>query len=294
MVVFCTFAQNSYNGDRCPSTWYEAISKACAANSKVFDASNLDADTLVGDVLNSVIVIVNLDSPVANNTLPASSKCLFTYLPMQLPSDYYSTETSHEDVLYHGTKEASGISMYTSHAQISTSGPAAINCGDRGYSHPLTSRDDLVSTIWDWSKANYGTENYKHDLWIYLGLGGYIMNSSNSGGTGYGTIENRYAPMIYNRIDEMGKNEVPYYPVGIVLMNNKHDANYTITENNTTTTLTYGFSDVCKKILMLNNEYRLQYDPDKPADYKPTVQAVSAAPSYASGMDTNDSAFSWD
>ena len=120
------------------------------------------------------------------------------------------------------------------------------------------------------------------------------MNSSNSGGTGYGTIENRYAPMIYNRIDEMGKNEDPYYPVGILLMNNKHDANYTITENNTTTTLTYGFSDVCKKILMLNNEYRLQYDPDKPADYKPTVQAVSAAPSYASGMDTNDSAFSWD
>lgn len=295
MIVFCTFAQNSYNGDRCPSTWYKAISDACADNDKVYDASTITNKTLVGDVLNSVIVIVNLDSPVANNTLPASSKCLFTYVPMQLPSDYYSTATSHEDALYYGTNEASGISMYTSHAQISTSGTDAINCGDRGYSHPLTSRDDLVSTIWDWSKENYGTENYKHDLWIYLGLGGYIMNSSSSGGSGYDTIENRYAPMIYNRIDEMGKNDVPYYPVGIIFMNNKHNANYTITENNTTTTLTYGFSDVCKKILMLNNEYRLQYDPDKPADYKPTVTAVSAAPSYSSGMnDSNVAAFGWD
>lgn len=272
MVVFCTFAQNSYNGDLCPSTWFEAVSNACNANEKVYDASSITANTLVGDVLGKVIVIVNLDSSVSSTTLPANSKCLFTYIPMQLPEDYYAEATSHTDALYYSTKTAAGISMYTSHAQISTTGTSPVDCGDRGYSHPLTNRDALVTSFWDWSKNNYGTTNYSHDKWIYLGLGGYIMNSSSSGGSGYDTIENRYAPMIYNRIDEMGSNNIPFYPVGIILMNNKHGENYTSSEG---TDLKYGFSDVCKKVLMLNNKYRLQYDSSKPSDYSPTMLTVS-------------------
>lgn len=272
MVVFCTFAQNSYNGDLCPSTWYKAISDACADNDKVYDASGLTANTLVGDVLGSVIVVVNLDATVGSSTttLPESSKCLFTYVPMNLPSDHYSetkaTAAGHVDALYYSTKASAGISMYTSHAQISTTGTSAVDCGDRGYSHPLANRDALVNSIWDWSKSNYGTPNYAHDKWIYLGLGGYIMTSSSSSGSGYDTVENRYAPMVYDRIEAMGQNNVPYYPVGIILMNNKKGSNYT---NSSGTNLGYGFSDVCKEILLLNNKYSLQYDPTKPADYDP-------------------------
>ena len=97
------------------------------------------------------------------------------------------------------------------------------------------------------------------------------MNSSDSNGTGYNTIENRYAPMVYNRIDEMGQNNVPYYPVGIVLMNNKLGSNYTTTSENNTIDLGYGFSDICNKILLLNSKYRLQYDPNKPSDYNPNA-----------------------
>lgn len=296
MVVFCTFSQNSYNGDLCPTTWFTAISNACAANDRVYDASGITANTVVGEVLDKVIVIVNLDSSVSSSALPASSKCLFTYVPMQLPENYYAETSSHIDALYYGTKNETGISMYTSHAQISTTGTSSVNCNERGYSHPLTSRDNLVTSFWDWSKSNYGTTNYSHDKWIYLGLGGYIMNSSSSNGTGYNTIENRYAPMVYNRIDEMGKNDVPYYPVGIILMNNKHGGNYTTTNTSgTTTTLTYDFADVCEKILLLNNAYRLQYDPSKPSDYNPNATPKSAAPSYSSGMnDSNVSAFGWD
>ena len=291
MVVFCTFSQNSYNGDRCPSKWFEAVSNACAANDRVYNASSLTATTLVGDVLGKVIVIVNLESSVSDNTLPANSKCLFTYVPMQLPSDYYAETSSHVDALYYSTKSLTGISMYTSHAQISTINTSSVDCGDRGYSHPLTSRDNLVTSFWDWSKSNYGTTNYSHDKWIYIGLGGYIMNSSSDSGTGYDTIENRYAPMVYNRIDEMGSNNIPFYPIGIILMNNKKGSNYTEGE----TDLGYDFKEVCRKILLLNNEYRLQYDPNKPSDYNPNQKAKSAAPSYSSGMnDSNVAAFGWD
>ena len=265
MVVFCTFSQNSYNGDRCPSTWYDAVSAACDANDKVYDASSLTSNTLVGDVLGHVIVVVNLDISVSSATLPANSKCLFTYVTMLLPQNHYAETTSHIDGLHYSTGVESGISMYTSHAQISTTNTSAVNCGDRGYSHLLTNRDNLVKSFWDWSKSNYGTTNYNHDKWIYLGLGGYILNSSGGNGSGYDTIENRYGPMVYNRINEMGKNNVPFYPIGIILMNNKIGSNYT----DGTTNLNYGFSDVCKQILLLNNKYRLQYDPNKPSNYDP-------------------------
>lgn len=264
MVVFVTFSQNSYNGDRCPSTWYKAVSDACAANDKVIDASTLTRDSVVGDVLGRVIVVVNLDVTVDSATLPADSKCLFTYVPMNLLSNHYDASTSHTDVLHYSSKSSSGISMYTSHAQISTTGTSAVNCGDRGYSHLLASRDALVKSFWDWSKDNYGTTNYAHDKWIYLGLGGYILNSSSGNGSGYDTIENRYAPMIYDRIAAMGKNNVPFYPMGIMLMNNKKGSDYTDSNG---TDLKYGFADVCKQILLLNNKYRLQYDPTKSEDY---------------------------
>ena len=293
MVVFCTFAQNSYNGTRCPSTWFGAISNACAANDRVYDASSITANTVVGDVLGKVIVVVNLDSSVSSNTLPTSSKCLFTYVPMQLPADYYDEENSHIDALYYSTQSQTGISMYTSHAQISTTGTSSVNCGDRGYSHPLTSRDNLVKSFWDWSKTNYANEIYEHDKWIYLGLGGYIMTSSSGSGSGYDTVENRYATMIYNRINEMGSNNIPYYPMGIILMNNVKGSNYTIPGEDGNIDLGYNFQGVCKKVLLLNSAYRLQYDPSKPDNYKPAQ--ASAAASYSSGMhDQNVAAFGWD
>lgn len=292
MIVFCTFAQNSYNGSKCPTTWYTAVSNACAENDDVYNASGISANTLVGDVLGKVIVIVNLDSSVSSNTLPTNSKCLFTYIPMQLPENYYAEEYSHQDALYNSSKSATGISMYTAHAQISTTGTSAVDCSDRGYSHPLTNRDDLVTSFWDWSKGNYGTTNYNHDKWIYLGLGGYIMTTSSSSGSGYDTIENRYGPMVYNRIDAMGNNNTPYYPVGIILMNHKHSGNYT----GDNVDLGYGFEMVCKEILLLNNKYRLQYDPTKPVDYTPgtsEVQSVSANYS-AAVVDSGADAISWE
>lgn len=34
-------------------------------------------------------------------------------------------------------------------------------------------------------------------------------------------------------------------------------------------------SEVVKKILLLNNKYRLQYDPNKPSDYTPNLLSAS-------------------
>lgn len=91
----------------------------------------------------------------------------------------------------------------------------------------------------------------------------------------------------------MGSNNIPFYPIGIILMNNKKGSNYTDGQKD----LGYDFKEVCKKILLLNNEYRLQYDPNKPSNYNPnaTQTPQSVAPSYSSGMKDSDvAAFGWD
>ena len=63
----------------------------------------------------------------------------------------------------------------------------------------------------------------------------------------------------------------PYYPVGIVLMNKV--ANY---------------SSTVKDILLLNNKYRLQFDPSKPVDYNPNAKAASE---YDASAPTGGNAF---
>lgn len=108
------------------------------------------------------------------------------------------------------------------------------------------------------------------------------MSSYSSNGSGYDNIAQTYNTWIQGKVDEMGSvpegqsEVVPYYPVGIVLMN-------FVTE----------YPETLKNILLLNNKYRLQYDPSKPSDYVPLTNSVAA--SYSSGMnDSNVSAFGWD
>ena len=274
MVLFCTFANGSFNDPtKSGKTWMQAISDVCASNEDVFDGSKLTANTVLGEALGKVIVIVNIDTEVSATALPKNSKCLFTNIPMNLPANYYTSTAAadhKDDIWYNSTNETgatdTGITLFNSHAQISSnSATNDYNKGNRGWAYRLSYRDTVVNNIWDWAKTNYSTDNYKHDHWMYLGLGGYQMNNSSDKAVdgSYANIENHFAPMVYDRIQEMKTTE-KYYPLGIILMNNIKNSNYTKTEGSTTTNLTYNFSAVCKAVLMMNNEYRLQRDPNKP------------------------------
>ena len=194
------------------------------------------------------------------------------------------------------TPTESDISFFASHAQISVQGDGS-NSGkddrqdaDRGYIPSYNERRDMALEILGWSKDNYSKENYTHNNWIYLGLGGYYAKWNNGIlgiNRGWKEITDAYelvaadfSELISDEIDKMATEQngkiVPYYPVGIVLLNNGVDNASTL-----------------EKILLLNNKYRLQYDPNKPADYIPAT--TSAAASYSSGMhDQNVAAFGWD
>lgn len=286
MVLICTFAQGSYNyTDSNNGTWIDAISTACASNDAVYDAKALTPNTLVGDVLGKVIVIINTEGAVSS--IPSNSKCLFVNIPLTLNSNLFGSTLNENNIgdINKGTANNSTISdteidMYKTHAQVCISGDTYTDSRDRnnvdgrGFAPTFGERKTVANNILNWSKENYGTTNYSHDKWIYLGLGGYYVKY-NSGFLGIGAgweaesnghtnVANDLNNWINGKVTEMGTTPsgqtavVPYYPVGIVLMN---------FVNNHATTV--------KNILTLNNKYRLQYDKTKPSDYNPAALSVS-------------------
>ena len=272
MVVICTFAQGStIHGD-----WRQEISKACAANPKVIDARTLTQNTVVGDVLGHVIVMVN----TFTEGEVADSKCLFYNMGMTLNQGEFTSQPYYQVPLQSNNITNTGITIYGTHAQITTDGNS-YNDNDRGYVPSLSERQGKVQNILDWSKNNYSNlANYAHNAWMYIGLGGYIPGSWVSDDDP-GTVGDHFNPWINNVITEMDTND-SYYPVGIVLMNHANT-----------------YSHVVNNILQLNNKYRKAYDPDRsPIDGAyingSGSRVQSAAPGYSSGMvDNNTNAIGW-
>lgn len=271
MVLVCSFAQESVNYEGDNGYWYGEISAICNKtdySEYIVDGSKVNVNTLVGDVLGKILVIVNMQDAISAETeLPSNSKCVFVNIPSELPSSRFESLTDATTVIANNSDELwasetstayTGIMMYDSQAQITSSTGTGIS-HNRGYAPSVDERTKVLNTILDWSKSNYGTDNYAHDAWIYLGLGGYQVASGGNAGSvtgSYSTIASTYNTWISNRVSEMGttpdgaSQAVPYYPVGIVLMNYVND-----------------YTSTVKDILTLNNKYRLQYDPSKPTDY---------------------------
>ena len=285
MVLICTFSQGSYNyTDSNNGTWIDAISAACASNDDVYDAKALTANTLVGDVLGKVIVIINSEGEISST--PSNSKCLFVNIPLTLNSSLFGSDLNNNlGGINKGTLNSTGISdtgidMYNTQAQVCIAGETYTgsqsrdNVDGRGFAPTFGERKTVANNILTWSQNNHGDTNYAHDKWIYLGLGGYYVQYSNGFlgfGAGWEAATNGHTNVasdlngwINGKVTEMGTipsgqtTAVPYYPVGIVLMNYVNN-----------------YASTVKNILLLNNKYRLQYDSSKPSDYSPTMPTVS-------------------
>lgn len=275
MVVMCTFAQGSVvYGD-----WRQAISDACDEYpGKIVEASSLNPNTVVGDVLGKVIVIVNTytDGEVAN------SKCLFFNMGITLKEQEFKDNPYYQSPLQWYKTIDSGITMYGTHAQATTNSTtgSGSNDNDRGYMPSFFERETKAQNILTWSKNNYSDrENYSHDCWIYLGLGGYIPGSWGTDDD-CSTVADELDQWIGSKVTEM-ENDQAYYPIGIVLMNYVGKYSY-----------------IVQDILEMNNKYRKAYDPNRsPVDgsYIDGSNGVqSAAPGYSSGMKDNQTdAIGW-
>ena len=289
MMVFCTFAQNSY--EETEGGWMKAISDACAKNDTIIDASKISANTVVGDVQGKVIVIVNCqkDPSTITNLPHGSSKCLFTYTPITLNEGNFHKLPWCEGNIANSARPT--LKMYSSQAQTMATldATSGFTDDDRGYCPTLDERKEKSQNILNFSKENFGKTNYEHAYWMYHGLGGYSIDE----GTGDHLKNQKDVAWDLNRwIDDKIKlmaakptgDQTRYYPVGLVLMN------YVTGE-------TYGKS-VLLDILSLNNKFRKAYDPNKdpldPSNNGSSSDVNSAAPGYNSGMkDNGTDAIGW-
>lgn len=292
MMVFCTFAQNSY--EETEGGWMKAISDACAANDKVIDASKISANTVVGDVLGKVIVIVNCEKdPSTITNLPhGSSKCLFTYTPITLDEERFKKLPYCSGNIVNSANPT--LKMYSSQTQTMAEldEKTGYNKGTRGYCPSLDERTDKSQNILNFSNENFGKTNYEHAHWMYHGLGGYSISKgwSSTDLENQKEVANALNLWMDSKIRLMSahpdpsKGQTRYYPVGLVLMNYVTDKTYGV--------------PVVKGILSHNNKFRKAHDPNKdpldPSNNGSSSDVNSAAPGYNSGMkDKGTDAIGW-
>ena len=291
MMVFCTFAQHSY--EKTEGEWMKAISDACAKNDRIIDASKISANTVVGDVLGKVIVIVNCqkDPNTITNLPHGSSKCLFTYTPITLnEGNFHKLDYCSGEIV---NSASPTLKMYSSQAQTMATldAKSGFTDDDRGYCPTLVERTDKSQNILNFSNENFGKTNYEHAHWLYHGLGGYSITEKNGEHlTNQKEVANALNLWMDSRIRLMSahpdpsKGQTRYYPVGLVLMNYVTDATYGV--------------PVVKGILSHNNKFRKAYDPGKdpldPSNNGSSSDVNSAAPGYNSGMkDNGTDAIGW-
>lgn len=295
MVVVCTFAQGSANyvygtnTDGTNKVWIHKISEICNQSKydgKIVDGSTLTPNTVVGDVLGKVIVIVNTYTDATIN----DSKCLYMNVRMELDkNEFQNNPYLTRNLNYWDTQDgASGIKVYATHAQLTVNDQTTTNGNDdsgRGYEPTLLERKNKVEAILNQSKQNYSDlTNYAHDTWMYIGLGGYVSGDNNE------PVRSYFFYYMAEKVTAMDTEG--YYPVGIVYFNEvENDYDH---EGNV-----LGGTSLIQNILEMNNKYRKAYNPSlSPVDGKPlgggTNTVQSAAPGYSSGMkDNHTDAIGW-
>lgn len=287
MVVMCTFAQGSAQyGD-----WRKEISDACDKYpDKIVEASSLNENTVVGDVLGKVIVIVNTytEGEVVN------SKCMFFNMSLLLDENEFKNYSYYKKPLYWYNITESGITMYGTHAQATNDfdSQGSYDSDRKSYVPTLDERKTKLQNILTWSQNNHAKGNAVHNNWIYMGLGGYAIPRNIIDSDDYHAVSTDEPDglnvWLAAKVEEMYDNE-SYYPVGIVLMN-------FVGSSNTSKNLS-----LVQRILEMNNMYRKAYDPRRsPVDgafidgSAGTNTVQSAAPGYSSGMKDNQTdAIGW-
>ena len=296
MMVFCTFAQESYDYEVKKGGWMKAISDVCASNSKIVDGRTISANSVVGDVLGKVIVIVNCqDGPNDIENLPQDSKCLFTYTPITLDKTRYKDRPYATGKIKNCGVPA--LTMFSSQAQtmakLTINGNNGYDSHNRGYCPTLLERQTKSQNILNYSLLNYGKTDYEHAHWMYHGLGGYSLRQSaifweDASDDNQKAVAQALNPWIDGKIKKMSAHpnaeQTRYYPVGLVLMNYVTDK-------------VYG-KPVLLDILSINNKFRKAYDPNKdplaPSNNGSSSDVNSAAPGYNSGMkDNGTDAIGW-
>lgn len=266
-------------------------------NSGVSDkiySSEVTSQTTVKDVMGKVIIKVNVDDNLPLGDYTNDQNILFSYNPFmqQLPKDdngivdyakirfseLYWKKWSDDYKDFSTVNNSDFLWCFASANRTQVDGGTVE--GIPTYSQ----RKDALRSMVQHSKEV--TASAKHNVWFCFNAGG-AQATALTGDTDAAAYTNVMNPWLLNviKLKANGGTDTEgvfgekgmYYEseassLGLVFFNQ-------------CTNETYHGPTIIKEIIEMNNKFKLQ---------RANQDAKSAAPSYASGMDTNDSAFGWD
>ena len=252
-------------------------------------SGQLDATTTVADVLGQVIIKVNVDSKLPIGTYDGTANMLLSYNPFlqqltgvdyaepMFSKLYWKTWSDDNKVLV----QKSDDFLWCFASANRTQDDSGNNTTIPTYKQRQTALRGMIT------HSKELTSTGKHNVWFYFNAGGVLTTSdsdTNTSATDFATTMNEW---LYNLLYLKGNGGVDTNgvfgtegaliesdpsPLGIVMFNQCLGN-------------TYNGENIIHEIISMNNKFKL---------LRANQDAKSAAPSYASGMKSSDSAFGWD
>lgn len=259
-------------------------------------ASEITANTTIADVIGKLIIKVNVDDRLPNDTYDGKMNALISYNPLvqQLTDVDYSTplfskmywKAWNDNYRTTTTANANDFLWCFSSAnrtQVNPEEEATANATIPTYAQRQTALRGMME------HSREITANSGHNVWFYFNAGGTQSTSSSSNaptsGTSFASEMNPWLLKLIQLKANGGTDtngflgaagayvESDPSPLGIVMFNQCTNA-------------TYHGPEIIKEIIEMNNKFKLQ---------RANQTTKSAAPSYSSGMnDSNVAAFGWD
>ena len=258
-------------------------------------ASEITANTTIADVIGKLIIKVNVDDRLPNDTYDGKMNALISYNPLvqQLTDVDYSTplfskmywKAWNDNYRTTTTANANDFLWCFSSAnrtQVNPEEEATANATIPTYAQRQTALRGMME------HSREITANSGHNIWFYFNAGGTQTTSQTStttSGTSFASEMNSWLLDLIKLKANGGTDtdgvlgtagayiESDPSPLGIVMFNQCTNA-------------TYHGPEIIREIIEMNNKFKLQ---------RANQTTKSAAPSYSSGMnDSNVAAFGWD
>lgn len=253
--------------------------------------SEITANTTVADVIGKLIIKINVDDRLPNDTYDGKMNALISYTPLvqQLTDVDYSTPLFSK--MYWGAWADGYRTTTTANANdflwsFTSANRTQVNTGTNTTIPTYAQRQAALRGMMEHSREI--TANSGHNIWFYFNAGGTQTSSQtddNTSATSFATNMNSWLLELIKLKANGGMDtngvlgaagayiESDPSPLGIVMFNQCTNAGY------------HG-PEIIKEIIEMNNKFKLQ---------RANQTAKSAAASYSSGMhDQNVAAFGWD
>lgn len=279
------------------------------ANSTVKDyiySEKVGANTTLANVLGKLIIKINVDDRIPKSTYDnTETRLLFSYNPLvqQLPKDKVvgegesaTTVVDYEKIRFSNIYWQTWADTYKAYASASTTdflwcfASANRTQLDNGTNTTIPTykqrKTALRSMI---QKSKEVSESKTHNVWFYFNAGGTQTTSDTdveTNGTDFSKNMNDWLLDVIKLKANGGVDEKGNYTgtVGTVVESNPSSLGL-VFFNHCTNSSYYG-PEIIKEIIEMNNKFKLQ---------RANQTAISAAPSYSSGMKDSDvAAFGWD